>query len=215
MHTNLKPPDSYHHGDLRAALIRLAIDETERHGFESIKLSVLGRMLGVSQAAPYRHFADRESLLEAVATEGCRVLNAALTAALPDDVPRSPALRLARACLAFARANRGMYRLMFASRVYARASADSELYRLGRENLILLADAFGARAGRDERERTALKVWAALHGIIMLDEMGFLSGKPSSVDINALVDDIVDQNERHLAALSRDDGAGGAEGDDG
>ena len=60
-----KSLNTYHHGDLRDALVEAAFQEAERGGPEAINISALAKKLGVSQPAPYRHFADREALLEA------------------------------------------------------------------------------------------------------------------------------------------------------
>ena len=66
----MKANSTYHHGDLRAALLKVAAAEIERVGYESLSLRELAEKLGVSRAAPYRHFADRRALLAAVAAEG-------------------------------------------------------------------------------------------------------------------------------------------------
>jgi hypothetical protein len=55
-----KAPDTYHHGDLREALVQAALQDAEQGGPEAISLKALAKKLGVSQPAPYRHFADRE-----------------------------------------------------------------------------------------------------------------------------------------------------------
>ena len=70
------PNSTYHHGDLRAALLKVATAEIERVGYESLSLRELAEKLGVSRAAPYRHFADRRALLAAVAAEGFDELTA-------------------------------------------------------------------------------------------------------------------------------------------
>src|SRR3989442_12520138 len=77
-----KPPDTYHHGDLRDALVQAALQDAEQGGPEAISLKALAKKLGVSQPAPYRHFADREALLEAVAATAGRQLNAILREAI-------------------------------------------------------------------------------------------------------------------------------------
>ena len=64
-----KAQDTYHHGDLREALINTAFAMVEEIGADAVNFSALAKSLGVSQAAPYRHFADREALLTAVATK--------------------------------------------------------------------------------------------------------------------------------------------------
>src|SRR5277367_5179643 len=61
---------TYHHGDLRAALLTAAAVEIERIGYEPLSLRELAASLAVSRAAPYRHFADRRALLAALAAEG-------------------------------------------------------------------------------------------------------------------------------------------------
>ena len=66
----MKSDSSYHHGDLRAALVKAAAAEIERSGYENLSLRELAESLGVSRAAPYRHFADRRALLAAVAADG-------------------------------------------------------------------------------------------------------------------------------------------------
>ena len=71
-----KPVNTYHHGDLREAMVRAAVAEAERGGPEAISIKALAKKLGVSQPAPYRHFADREALLQAVTAEAFRRFNA-------------------------------------------------------------------------------------------------------------------------------------------
>ncbi len=71
-----KPVNTYHHGDLREAMVRAALAEAERGGPEAISIKALAKKLGVSQPAPYRHFADREALLQAVTAEAFRQFNA-------------------------------------------------------------------------------------------------------------------------------------------
>src|ERR1700722_14142677 len=62
--------DAYHHGDLRSTLIALALEKIEQEGPEQLALRSLAQRAGVSGMAPYRHFADKASLLEAVARHG-------------------------------------------------------------------------------------------------------------------------------------------------
>jgi AcrR family transcriptional regulator len=64
----------YHHGDLRAELVRVALDLIAEHGLDGFSVAEVARRAKVSTAAPYRHFRDREGLLAAVATELARRL---------------------------------------------------------------------------------------------------------------------------------------------
>jgi AcrR family transcriptional regulator len=107
---------SYHHGDLRAALLAAAAVEIERSGYENLSLRGLSESLGVSRAAPYRHFADRRALLAAVAADGFDRLTAIHRKAIAKG--KTPADRLAaagRGYLAFAAERPQMFRLMFVS----------------------------------------------------------------------------------------------------
>src|SRR5580658_8648454 len=114
-----KPLHSYHHGDLRDALVQAALREAERGGPEAISIKALAKKLGVSQPAPYRHFADREALLAAVTAEAFRQFSATLRESIRRPSKRSKLSRLAHATLAFGLNRNGIYRLMFASRIMA------------------------------------------------------------------------------------------------
>src|SRR3569832_1650641 len=72
----------YHHGDLRNALIERALAVVEQGGDEAVSLRELAADLGVSRAAPYRHFPDRDALMAAVAARGFEELNVVYEAAL-------------------------------------------------------------------------------------------------------------------------------------
>src|SRR5258708_39607998 len=92
-----KAPDTYHHGDLRDALVQAALQEAERGGPEAISIKALAKKLGVSQPAPYRHFADRGALLEAVTAEAFPQFNAVLRGAGGKPAKQSKLPRLAQA----------------------------------------------------------------------------------------------------------------------
>src|SRR3981189_3267613 len=79
---------AYHHGDLRAACVRAAMELLEEGGQMSLSLRAVARRAGGSQAAPSRHFAHREALVSAVAPVGYRELAERLAAAHP--VPSTP-----------------------------------------------------------------------------------------------------------------------------
>ena len=194
-----KPLNTYHHGDLRDALVHAALVEVERAGPEAISLKALAKKLGVSQPAPYRHFADREALLEAVTAEAFRQFSATLRQSIAKPSKHSKLSRLAQATLAFGLRRNGIYRLMFASRTMACSAEDSELRLAAHETMGLLVQSFEAPAVGLLRERHALQVWAALHGVISLAEQGLLTGEAARVTRAELIEDIVQQTK---AALS-------------
>src|SRR5690349_3579164 len=74
----LCPVSTYHHGDLRPALLKAAGRVLEKEGPAALSLRELARRAGVSHNAPYRHFADREALLAALAADGFRMLGEVL-----------------------------------------------------------------------------------------------------------------------------------------
>src|SRR5215468_305180 len=76
-----KRPGRYHHGDLARALLHEAVRTIHRNGVEALTLRGVGDRLGVSRTALYRHFADKQALLDEVAADGFRTLRAALRGA--------------------------------------------------------------------------------------------------------------------------------------
>lgn len=198
-----KPINTYHHGDLRDALIQAALREVERGGPEAISIKALARELGVSQPAPYRHFVDREALLAAVTTEALRQFSAMLREAMEKPSTDSKLSRLARATLDFGLRRNGVYRLMFASRAMACAARGSELHEAAMETFALVLEALEAPAVGYLRERHALKIWAALHGVVMLAEQGLLTGQVAHTTREELVEDFVSETKLALAAAIR------------
>ena len=194
-----KPLNTYHHGDLRDALVQAALAEVELGGPETISISALAKKLGVSQPAPYKHFADRETLLVAVTAEAFRQFNAILRASIQNPSKRSKLSRLAQATLNFGLRRNGIYRLMFASRIMVSAPKRSELHAAALESLALLLEALEAPAVGLLRERSALKIWAALHGVVMLAEQGLLTGQIGNFSREELVEDIVEQTKLALS----------------
>nr|WP_189303654.1 TetR/AcrR family transcriptional regulator [Streptomyces cinerochromogenes] len=106
----------YHHGDLRAALLRSAERTLREKGVGALSLRELARDTGVSHAAPGRHFKDKQALLDALALDGYERLNQALATAdaHPDRPLEQRMAALARAYLGFAVENPALLELMFA-----------------------------------------------------------------------------------------------------
>ena len=80
-----KPAKSYHHGDLRHALLDRALRTIQTRGVEHLTLRTVGEGLGVSRSALYRHFADKQALLATVGKEGFRKLRQAIADAWERD----------------------------------------------------------------------------------------------------------------------------------
>src|ERR1700688_590333 len=113
-----KKVSSYHHGALRAALIRSAREILESEGYEALTLRAAARRARVSQAAPYNHFADKAALLAAIAALGFKEFASAMRQEM--DAIVDPQARLNAtgiAYVAFATSNPGLFKLMFGSSV--------------------------------------------------------------------------------------------------
>jgi len=110
-----RPKRPYHHGDLPRALCDAALQLIAESGTASLTLSEVARRVGVSHAAPYRHFADKTALLTALATEGTNLLADAVAAALKGagGVPRARFLDAGYAYVRFAVDNPAYFRVMF------------------------------------------------------------------------------------------------------
>ena len=198
-----KALNTYHHGDLRDALVQAAFQEAERGGPEAINISALAKKLGVSQPAPYRHFADREALLEAVTAEAFRQFNVILRDLVDKPSKQSKLSRFAQATLAFGLQRNGIYRLMFASRTMASAAKGGELHKAAMETLALLIDSLEAPAVGVMRERHAMKIWASLKGVVMLAEQGLLTGQVGGASREELVEDIVQEAKLSLSVAMK------------
>ncbi|KQQ11765.1 TetR family transcriptional regulator [Methylobacterium sp. Leaf123] len=163
---------SYHHGDLREALVAAGLSILEEGGDPaSLGLRETARRAGVSAMAPYRHFPDKDALLAAVAIVGFERLRAALEAADRGGAGREALYAQGAAYVAFACAQPGLFRLMFggarSERPQALCEASAAAYAVLAERVATLVP--GAAAA-DE----ALRSWAIVHGIAALVIDGLL-----------------------------------------
>lgn len=82
----MKSPKAYHKNNLKAELIQAAVGIIQAEGVEALTLRGLAKVTGVSRTAPYRHFKDKEELIAAIAEEGFRLLNEAMSRVV-DSIP--------------------------------------------------------------------------------------------------------------------------------
>lgn len=173
----------YHHGNLREALLAAGERALETTGAADLSLRELAREVGVSHAAPRRHFADRQALLDALALNGFQQLGAALDGALThagtDFAGRM--LALARAYVGFATTRPALIDLMFASK--HQAGSPPELAeaadRAFASALAVIVD--GQDAGEvigGDPERLAKIAFALLQGLVALVNNDLLDGLP-------------------------------------
>jgi AcrR family transcriptional regulator len=164
----------YHHGNLHRALLDAALRLIRKEGADALTLRGAARAAGVSPAAPYRHFADKDALLAAVAEEGFRMMAAKMRAAAeahPDDgIGRFRACGMAY--IAFARAHPEHFRVMFGPYVANRAKYPGLKDAAG-ESFALLEERIvdGQKAGiivKGDVRSLALATWSMTHGFASL-----------------------------------------------
>ncbi|MGI6879650.1 TetR/AcrR family transcriptional regulator [Microbacterium sp. gxy059] len=167
----------YHHGDLRAALLRAALEMLEAG--EPFSLRALARRAGVSAGAPYRHFSDREELESALAVHGLRELMDDL-AGLRQE-PASPAViaELAVRYVRFALSRPALFRLMFGQPC---DDQDDERVRAASALHQHLAAVVGTVFPASDPVALSTAGWSLAHGLAFLH----LDGKLPSADRDAV-----------------------------
>ncbi|WP_265499267.1 TetR/AcrR family transcriptional regulator [Paracoccus beibuensis] len=173
---------SYHHGNLRQALVEATAALIEAQGPQAFTLTEAARNAGVSAAAPYRHFKGRDDLLEEVARQGFVDFTDRLSAAFDHGRPKplTAFLRMGQAYLDFAAERPGYYMAMFESGISIVGNAELAAAS-GRAQGVLIdaAEALSARlpaADRPPARMVANHIWALSHGVVEL----FGRGKPGS-----------------------------------
>ena len=167
-------PRSYHHGNLKEALIRAALELIAQKGPAGFTFAEAARWAGVSPAAPYRHFRDRDELLANVALRGFEQFAAVLTRSWNEGRPDALAAldRLGKAYLDFARTEPAYYSAMFEAGVPLAANpelreAGDRAFGVLRQAAEILCGQMPAK-GRPPALMVALHIWAMAHGIASL-----------------------------------------------
>ena len=175
-----KKVSSYHHGALQAALMRAAREILESEGYEALTLRAAARRAGVSQAAPYNHFADKAALLAAIAAQGFKEFAAAMRHEVSAAVEPEARLNAAGiAYVAFATTNPGLFKLMFGLNVH-QSSGDPDLDASRNSAYEVLRGAVhavqvsGAHHPAPE-ELESLRSWALVHGLATMINEGTIA----------------------------------------
>lgn len=159
---------AYHHGDLRAQLIAAATALVETHGPDGFSVSQAARLAGVSTAAPYKHFKDRDAILRGVVAAAMDRLRAAMeTGAARHPIGSLEAVcAVGEAYIAFARHEPGLFRLTFGM---TEGHDDApNLLEKGRSCFGVVVGAAAAYLGMPaeapEAQRRAYILWSFVHG---------------------------------------------------
>jgi AcrR family transcriptional regulator len=169
----------YHHGNLKEALLQAALGLIAEKGAAGFTFADAARMAGVSPAAPYRHFRDRDELLSNIAQRGFEQFEAALSQAWDDGRPETVTAfeRVGKAYLAFAREEPAFYSAMFESGLATDVSAGLQaaaerafaVIRAAAERLAALAP---PGSPRPPALMMALHIWSMSHGVASLFARG-------------------------------------------
>ncbi len=181
--------ESYHHGDLRQSLIQEAIALIDEAGIARLSLREVARRLGVSHNAPYRHFADKEGLLAAVAVDGFQALTSVMLAAKqsqPADTTQ-PLEAIGKAYIHFALTHPSHYQIMFLGGSWDDPDKYPDLGMAGQQAFEVLVgtieagQAIGLYRGFDALDMARV-AWSLVHGqsLLLLDQS--LRIKPQDLD---------------------------------
>jgi AcrR family transcriptional regulator len=187
---------SYHHGNLRHALLEAARKLIEQRGAAGFSLTEAARLAGVSAAAPYRHFRDREALLSEVAKSGFEQFADRLEAAWDNGSP-SPIKafeNVGRAYLAFARDEPASYSAMFEAGISVNDAPELKTASDRAFNILGRVSAAVAQTAPDVSlppvSLMSLHFWAMSHGIATL----FSEGKPCRGKVPLTSEEILEAN---------------------
>jgi AcrR family transcriptional regulator len=192
----------YHHGRLRQALLAAARALISERGPAGFTLAEAAKRVGVTGAAPYRHFADRNALMTALAQQGFEHFNEQLGRAWDNGRP-DPLTALRRrgaAYLAFAKAEPGLYKAMFGDADFlakpaAGAPAQKAFDELVRTTIAVLRHFC---APENNARQLAMQIWAMTHGVAELMLAGHFSDEADAAalleaSVWALIDAAVRQ----------------------
>jgi len=161
----------YHHGNLREALVAGARAILEKDGLNALSLRGVAREVGVSQAAPYHHFKDKDALLDAVAAAGFQdFTEGQAQASKAADLP-TRAMDLGLAYVSFATTNPALFQLMFGREIMA-ASGSNELQEASGKSFGYISDVCSKitkmRGTSDQGDNLAMAAWSLVHGLSTL-----------------------------------------------
>tara|TARA_R110002020_G_scaffold122787_3_gene278644 strand:+ start:1349 stop:1954 length:606 start_codon:yes stop_codon:yes gene_type:complete len=186
----LKTKDSYHHGDLRAALLKAAEEVLAETGVHGFSLRAVAKRVGVSHSAPAHHFGDAKGLLDALATEGFRRFLAAMEArqaAEPSGDPRKRLHASGLGYLDFALGSPTLFRLMFSDDKPAPKS--QELSEAAKASFMHLVEGVTRLRGVSQNDNASamtdvMAIWSMVHGFSEL----YVSGRINPPDCEPVAD---------------------------
>lgn len=182
---------TYHHGDLRSALLEAALAVLTEIGPQGLSIREVARRAGVSHAAPYRHFADRDELILAVVEQGFELMQQTMAAEKANAGP-APLDQFAASGLAyvnFALEHPAYYRVMFSGDLLSSTGHVAFQHTSSRAIREMVSDIeLGQQMGvlrPGDPVTQALTIWSTIHGFVSIvndNRIGHLIGKPFSLE---------------------------------
>lgn len=183
---------AYHHGDLRAVLLDAAERMIDADVGRQFSLRELAREAGVSHAAPYKHFADRGALVEALATRWMTDFVRCQEVAVAGVDARADVIQAGEAYLGWAVDHPSRFALIFDPALNHGPDADGELAPIVARHVELLgrlvAAAGEAGALRGAPEDAAVRLWATVHGLAVLVNLGLLTRSTAVATVRGSLD---------------------------
>lgn len=167
---------SYHHGDLKNALIEAGIEMINETGEDQLSLRKVAARCGVSSAAPYAHFANKEEMLQAMqahVTEGfMKTLKEAGEPYIRKGQPEEALIMMGQAYVLYFIDNPAHYYFLFSQpcmkvnlTISERSNDDFPPYLLMRDTLLLWSEGLQPRPSDIELENRLIHMWACVHGL--------------------------------------------------
>ncbi len=186
----------YHHGNLSRALVTKAIELLEQEGISALSLRRVAKETGVSQAAPYSHFKDKQALLTAVANEGYARFGQRMQHEAESGKEQDYLVGLGRGYVFFALENPGLFHLMFGGELSKLIDVNAIHEEYG-SSYQLLVDAIDKTPLKrfSDSENKPLDVafaWSLVHGIAnLLQAERFTTETYGYQDVEPFVDDLL------------------------
>jgi AcrR family transcriptional regulator len=165
---------TYHHGDLKNALIKAGVEILAKEGVSGLSLRKVALKAGVSHSAPYSHFADKQALIAAISTEGFRQLYEKISGAAEKykNQPTRQLMEVAWVYVQFALEDADRFKVMF-SDVLEKERDYPEFVAESQRNFQLVIDIVKANQASGQlrsgpSELVALSAWGTVHGFVML-----------------------------------------------
>ena len=165
--------DNYHHGDLKNALIWAGIEILSKEGMQALSLRNVAKKAGVSHAAPYAHFADKQALIAAIATEGYKKLYQRLVAVQGNqNDPLARLIEIAQAYVQFAIDEPDHFKITFSGVVEAEKDHPEYVEQSKRCFALVVAAVADCQKKevlpRSDSQLVTVSLWACIHGFVQL-----------------------------------------------